>query len=204
MKATIQTNKGTVNLNLFYDKVRPALEHVFMHRDKTWFTHVGEIREKLIYENGTFFPNLESYLQPSDMERRHGPSAHWYPSESNFLKNDYETPPYAVYEERFPFFKFYDSFQDGCVKGVIEASSFKELGGQIKFSGVRDHPYLVSDISLENWTFFFNAITSIDIKTDINRLIVSNAKGLISTQNIHLFSECYEDFKKRMGTFIHM
>tara|TARA_Y100000034_G_C6888397_1_gene408277 strand:- start:947 stop:2224 length:1278 start_codon:yes stop_codon:yes gene_type:complete len=199
------SNEQIDMVDLFYSKIRPALEHVYKNRGSTWFTHVGEIRNKLIYENGKPFPNIESYKRidvshTEDMD-------HWYPTNSIFLKSNYETPPYAVYDERFPFFKFHDVFMQGCVKGVIQACDFKELGGKIEFSGVRDHPYLISDIPLENWTFFFKstiAPTSIDIEPDINTLIKSNAKGLVAIENIHLFSECYEDFKKRMGTLIHI
>jgi hypothetical protein len=138
------------------------------------------------------------------MEIKHGQSDHWYPSNSIFKKSEYKTPPYAVYDERFPFFKLRKSYHDGCVKSAIEVGVFKELGGEVRFSGVRDHPYLVSDIPLENWTFFFNSTSNINIETDIKLLLQSNAKGLIAIENIHLFSECYEDFKKRMGTLIHI
>lgn len=198
------SNEQIDMIDLFYGKLRPSLEHVFINRNKTWFTHVGEIREKLIYENGKAFPNIKSYERTEITHKID--ENYWYPLGSNFLKSDYKLPPYAAYDERFPFFKFHNVYMQGCMKGVIEVGDFKKLGGEIKFSGVRDHPYLVSDIPLENWVFFFKSTitpTSIDIEPDINTLIDSNAKGLIAIENIHLFSECYQDFKKRMGILIH-
>lgn len=172
-------------LDFFYGTIRPSLAYLYKNRDLIFIRHGLESASEHLIDDRISYPPPTSYWE---IDEGYAVEIDRYPFGAGpyLLRNKW-----TLSETR----TFYSRCISHCsnhggdlkynvVKGFIDGKSFKDFGGKIKHSQMRDHLYATSNIKPPHWTFLFQGT---DTTNPFVSALLKNNYKVIPQETVLLF-----------------
>lgn len=165
--------KTAIAIDLFYEKIRPALKYFYENKDKIYIRHGLEKLDKKNWAAKALYPPKDSYWEiaggyPIELDQPPFSGAQIVNRQGAYCSNHGEDAPFNQ------------------IKGFISFDDFLRLGGEIIDSKKRDHLYANSNMPIESW-IFIHRINNSNRRLEIEALLSLDDVFIIHQETLTLF-----------------